>query len=535
MVSCHPDSRKSPDDVYILFYMEGKYSMRKKMTSKVMSVALAAAMAMSLAACANTGTTAPATDTTQPADTTTPVTDTTDTTDATQTTEPVVDEPVEEVEPYTVITNADGSPIDLGGIEIIQRDWWTNPDDYFMTNPKNDYDEARKEYVEWAQEKYNFTFKEQAISDWGSTPQDFIDYVSSGGDENNYLWVIRDDPSMASAMANGLMYDLSTLDCLDFSEEIFTLNKVHEQYTYKGGIYAMYTGLSEPRDGLFINEQILKDANVDVNEIYDAQANGTWTWDKLKEIMDKVQQDTDNDGTFDVWGITGNVGGWARTFACSNGGEFVGNSSDGYVYRLEDPQTVEGVNFAVELMTNYYMPRPVDPETGEAAPWDYYKEEFINGTVAFGLDGFYAGAAGGQWADVTFPVGFVMVPKGPSGEMINIWSNNPYVIPSCYDADTAWKIACAYYIYNQAPAGYEDYNGHISRARSGVFDDRACDETVPMMSEAAHGMITFDGMIPGLETGPQFTWNIYAGCDVSAAIESAAESWKTFVDTANGK
>ena len=492
--------------------------MRKKMTSKVMSVALTAAMAMSLAACSNNAAPAetPAETPETPATTETPAAD-------------VVEEPAEDVEPYTVITDADGNPVDLGGMEIIIRDWWTDPENYYLTNPQNEYDEARKEYVEWCEEKYNFTIKQMAISDWGSTPADFVDYVTTGGDDNNYIWIVRDSAEMAKAVATGLCYDLSKLDCLDFSEEIFTANKVHEQYTYKGGIYAMYTGISEPRDGIFINEQILADANVDVNEIYDAQADGTWTWDKFKEVMDRIQKDTDNDGTNDIWGVTGNTGGWGRTFALSNGGEFVGNGANGYTYRLEDPQTIEGLEFAVELMNDYYMPRP------EGAQWDYYKEEFLAGTVAFAIDGFYAGCPGGQWADATFPVGFVMLPKGPSGKILNCWSNNPTVIPSCYDDEKAWDLAFAYYIINQDPAGYEGYNGQISRARSGIFDDRACEETVPMMSEAEHGMITYDGMIPGLETGSQLTWNLYPGADVSAAVDGAAESWKSFIDQANGQ
>nr|MCR5800712.1 hypothetical protein [Lachnospiraceae bacterium] len=269
--------------------------MRKKMTARVLSVALSAAMVMSMAACSNGGGSGKG---------------------------------KKGADKYTIYTDANGKTVDLGGMEIIMRDWWTNPDDYFMTNPKNEYDEARKEYIEWAQETYNFTFKEQAISDWGSTPQDFVDYATTGGDEN-YVFILRDDAAIAQAMATGLMYDLSTLDCLDFSDSKFQANMLHEQYGFKGGIYAMYAGVSEPRDGLFINENILKDAGVDVNEIYDAQKNGTWTWDKFTEIMDKVQVDKDNDGVNDIWGFTGNTGSFTSDCVYSNGGELVGKDANG--------------------------------------------------------------------------------------------------------------------------------------------------------------------------------------------------------------
>ena len=518
-------------EVEYIFYMEGKYSMRKKMTSKVMSIALTAAMALSLAACSSGNDTS---NTPAPADTTGSSDTATETAPADTTTEPVADatEPVEEVEPYTVYTDADGNPIDLGGMEIVVRDWWTDPegDSYFRNNPQNEYEEARAEYVDWVEEKYNFKLVQKAISDWGSTPADFVDDVTSGGDGTNYVWIVRDSQEIAQAMATGLMYDLSKLDCLDFSEEFFTANKVHEQYTYKGGIYAMYGGLSEPRGGFYINKQILADANVDINDIYDAQKNGTWTWDMFLDILSQVQKDTDNDGTNDIWGVTGNTGGWGQMFAVSNGGEWVGNSADGYTYRLEDPETIEGMDFALKLLNEYYMPRP------EGANWDYYKEEFLNGTVAFCEDGgMYAGRSDGELASAQFPVGYVMIPAGPSGSLVNIASNNPVVLPSYYDDETAWKVAFAWYVWNQAPAGYEDYNPFVGQARTGIFDERACDETIPMMSEPEHVVITYSGMIPGISGAADMGWFPYPGGDTSAAIEMCAESWKTFIDTANGK
>ena len=66
-----------------------------------------------------------------------------------------------------------------------------------------------------------------AISDWGTANTDFINYVVSGGDDNNYVFALHTDASVGSAIANGLMYDLSKLDCLDFSAEKFARNKLH--------------------------------------------------------------------------------------------------------------------------------------------------------------------------------------------------------------------------------------------------------------------------------------------------------------------
>ena len=424
---------------------------------------------------------------------------------------------------YTVITDEDGNPIDLGGMDIIIRDWWSGDPE----PPRNDYEEARDEYREWIQDTYNFTIKSQAISDWGSAPADFVDYATTGGDEN-YLFVLRDDPALTSAMASGLMYDLSTLDCLDFEDEKFQQNKLHEQYSKGDAIYAMYAGVSEPRTGVYFNKRLLEEASIDPESIYDMQADGTWTWDAFADLMDQVQQDKDNDGVVDVYGLTLNEGVMTTAAVFSNGGSYIAKDEDGkYVYNLESPETLEALNWTVDMFNKYDLPDP------EGAEWDYYKEAFLNGMAAFMVEDEYAGTTGNFLEDVEDELGFVMFPKGPQADTyINVWSNNPVAIPACYDADKAWKLAFAWNLYTNQPAGYEDYID-LSNAEGGIFDFRAIDETIPMMMSSEHGTIAFHGMIPNLNLGQDFVWNIGPGAVVSEQVEAIRDTWKSYVEEAN--
>ena len=130
-------------------------------------------------------------------------------------------------------------------------------------------------------------------------------------------------------------------------------------------------------------------------------------------------------------------------------------------------------------------------------------------------------------------VGFVMFPKGPKAtDYVNVWTNNAVAIPACYDADKAWKIAFAWNLYTQAPsAEYKDYNGYLSTARNGIFDSRAVDETITMMSEK--GTIGFQSMVPNLDLGPDLVYNIAAGNVVSEQIEAIRDTWKAYIDEAN--
>ena len=517
--------------------------MKRALTKKVTAAITLAAMTMSAVGCgatsnggdATTATSTEATEDTTATETTDEAASTEDAADADADAETADAEDAGDTEEaesseggdlYEVKTDADGNPIDLGGMEIIIRDWWSGD----PTEPANDYEEAQQEYRDWAQETYNFTIKQQAISDWGSTPADFVDYATTGGDEN-YIWILRDDPAITSAISSGLMYDLSTLDCLDFSKDKFQRNLLHEQYGKDGHIYAMYAGYSEPRTGVYFNKRLLTEAGIDPESIYDMQADGTWTWDAFEDLLSKVQRDTDNDGVIDVYGMTLNEGVMTTEAIFANGGDIVGKDASGkYTYDLESPETLEALEWTVKIFSNY----DAEKANPEGAEWDYYKEQFLNGQAAFLVEDEYAGCPGNFLEDMTDEVGFVMFPKGPKGKnYINVWTNNPVAIPACYDADKAWKLAFAWDLWTNQPEGYEDFNGNISTARNGIFDTRAVDETITMMTQPEYGTIAYHGMIPNMSIGSDFIWNITPDCVVSEQVEAIADTWKAYIDEAN--
>jgi hypothetical protein len=500
--------------------------MRKSLTTKATAVIATAAMLTSMAGCGAQEAAPASTDTQQPAETAaeTPA-DTATETAAESTEAPAEEAASDEYDPYKVITDESGNPIDLGGMEVIIRDWWSGD----PAEPQNEYEEALKDYRDWIQETYNFTIKSQAISDWGSTPTDFVDYATTGGDEN-YVFILRDDPAITSAMANGLMYDLSTLDCLDFNDVKFQRNLLHKQYSKGDHIYAMFAGYSEARTGVYFNKRLLTEAGIDPESIYDMQADGTWTWDKFDELMSKVQQDKDNDGTIDVYGLTLNEGVMTTQAIFSNGGSYIDKDASGkFVYNLESPETLEALEWTVDMFNKY----DAEVANPEGAEWDYYKEQFLNGQAAFLVEDEYAGTPGNFLEDMKDEVGFVMFPKGPKmNDYINVWSNNPAAIPACYDAEKAWKIAFAWNLYTQAPsAEYLDYNGYLSTARNGIFDERAVDETIQMMTEK--GTVAYHGVVPNLNLGSDFVWNIGPGAVVSEQVEAIRDTWKAYVDEAN--
>ncbi len=436
---------------------------------------------------------------------------------------PVVVPPVVETpeEKYEVLKDENGNVYDLGGMEIIIRQWWGSG------AATNEYEVAKQEYIDWAQDTYNFTIKEVAITDWASGPQEFVEYVTSGGDENNYIFTLRQDDIISNAISSGYMYDLNSLGIFDFTESKFQMNKVHQQYSKDGKVNAVAAGYSEPRCGMFFNKRLLKDAGIDPESIYDMQANGTWTWDAWTDMMEKVQRDIDNDGTIDVYGFDANYGIPVQQAVYSNNSEFVGLDAAGdYTYKFEDPATIEALEWFSDVMDEYAMDRP------EGAEWDYYKEAFINGEVAFSPDEAYMAQKNMPYVDMEDEIGFVQFPKGPqASSYTNCWTNNALVIPACYDEDKAWKIAFAWDVYTADIPGFEGYVNLGGYANSN-FDTRALNETLPTMMK--NGMITYQAMVPGLQMGTGFLYEFEPdGASVSELLDGVRDTYKEKINAAN--
>lgn len=422
---------------------------------------------------------------------------------------------------YTVLKDANGNVYDLGGMEIILGDWWT-PDE--VKEPKNAYDEARRDYLNFVQETYNFKIKQCAISSWGDMPTDFVNFATSGGPEN-YVFIMRQGGELISAVQNGLMYDLSTLDCLDFSEAKWdkTVEKIGTVGTAR---YLMRGEEHEPTTGVYFNKRLLKEAGVDPQSIYDMQANNTWTWEAFEGVLEKIKADTDGDGVIDRFAMTNFTSGNLFPAAIwSNGGSVIEQDADGKFYNnFESDATLEAMNWAMELVDKYEMIYPAD------AAWDYTYSAFRNGEAAFTSGRAYQ--AGQDYKDMEDDFGFVCFPMGPKAtDYTNIYNDNPYCIPACYDDQKAWNLAFAYNLYTQPIPGFEDYEGWKSNYYKSFRDTESVDLTLQRL--VTNGRVTYHNMIPGLQMGADLLWGISADKTPAQKAEEIRNTWAAYLEEAN--
>lgn len=510
--------------------------MKRKVLSRFMAASLVGVMTLSLAGCGNGGGNDSSGAGNQGGDNSSQQNSAVDQSSAgNQNSE--ADQPQEDVEPYPVLTDKDGNVPDLGGMEIIVRDWFSG--DGTRAEASDASTEALYEYQDWAQEKYNFKITQMQISGWGSTPEDFLNYVTGGGDDVNYVFVLRTGTEFEEAKANGLMYDLSTLDCLDFSQEKWN-SGVHEVNTDADGkILAMRPIYAEPRGGLYFNKRVITEAGINPDDIYKWQESGEWTWDKFLECCEKITRDTDNDGVNDVYAITCQDTVFYDEVICSNNAHYVAKENGKYVNKLESNETVQAMNWALDTWQKHHYPMP------EGAVWDYFMDVWKEGKAGFFADQVYRmgqdfgpnkdenGVPDGTYK-VPDELGFVCFPKGPNASDYSNWySDNPYVIPACYDPDRAWKIAFALNAWTETPDGLSSASAYISGLRANFRDTEACDFTIPRL--VANGGVTYHGQVSGLSTGNDIYWKLNENNSLAQQLEKIRDKWNYYIALANGE
>ncbi len=497
--------------------------MISKTVRKTLALSLTAVMAVgAMAGCGSK-------DDNQGADPTKAPADPTPTTEAAADPTKAPDDPTPTPEPdaYTLRTDANGNTYDLGGMEIIIRDWWANGE----RQRNNAYDEARWDYIEWAEATYNFTIKEQAIGDWGSNPNDFVDYATTGGDEN-YIFTLRQCGTIVSAMNSGLMYDLASLDCLDFTEDKWQGAGVHVLMGKGDAVYGMRGTDPEPRGCIFFNKRLLQEAGVDYNDLYTWQENGEWTWDKFEEICKKVQRDTNNDGTVDIYAMVQQGAEFHKQGVFANGGSFIDKDASGkYFNDLESAETIEALNWTIRMRNEYEMPQP------EGSEWNYYVAEFKNASAAFLTGQVYM--AGQDLSGMADEFGCVVFPKGPSAkEYIGFYEDNVYVIPACYDEDKAWKIAFAYDLYTQPVPGFEDSDAWKAGYYGNFSDTESVDLSLARL--VTGGSLMHHLMVTGIDLGNDILYNIGTANNEEGQVytpaqkaEELREAWNAYINDAN--
>ena len=361
--------------------------------------------------------------------------------------------------------------LDFGGQEVFIYDWYS---DGTRNQYPNKEQQLQYDYWDWLQETYNVTVTQIKLADWFGMPTELAAIAEQK--DNSRLCIVSLGSGFASqAIADGLFMPWT----YGLDQDVFNVETV--QFMSRNGVcYGVSWGTEvEPRQGVFFNKRILEEAKIDWNEIYDAQADGTWTWDKMEEYMDKVQRS--GDGKTDIWALTGNRDDVTVGLVVSNEADFFKVNINGKLLpAIRSADTKEALEKRIEWGKKYLRPY---------SEWDDYKRFWAEGNVAFMIgqayEGFAYNSTVGQIADGW---GFVAMPKGPrSDRYVSAADNNVYGIPNAYDEATALKLEQIFTLWT-SPVPGADQNAW-AEGMDQLTDNRAIYETYAMLRQNEHACI----------------------------------------------
>lgn len=413
----------------------------------------------------------------------------------------------------------------LGGLEIIIGDHWS-PET--PAEPANAQEEATLAYRQEIMAKYNFKIQSKAVAGWGEMTDVCVNSITAGEPAAQVFEL--DYRFVAKPMANGLFYDLATLKEFDFTEDKWN-SAVKDLMTKGKSIYGMRAGKSEPRGGVIWNKRLFEEAGLDPNLPYDLQKSGEWTWSKFEELCKTLTRDTNGDGVTDIYATVSQGACTMTCLAISNGAQWIGKDANGVLFNNSgSKEALEAMDFSVKLYNaGYEMPQPADTN------WDYFIALFQEGRAAMTFNEEYACQPGNIYGDaMEDEVGFVMPPKPDGAETYHSYvCDNISIIPSCYDADMASKIAFGYNVYTMNTPGYDDPDDWKSSYYSHFNDDRAVDETIVMFNDGVHAEFLNNTLVAGLETGDLVWTYPFADVTPQQKVEEIKDSWDSIIAESN--
>ena len=408
------------------------------------------------------------------------------------------------------------SNIDFGGKTIYIYDYWGN-----YNIPQDRLSEVEREF--------NCKIVREARGDWGTIGQEMTDYVTKGGEGDGLALFIIEPGKVSELITSGVAapwnYDFTTSDWNKAETEFLTIG---------GKTYGAVPDNGEPRQMLYFNKRVLEEAGIDYQTIYDAQKNGTWTWDMLTDLLKKTTRDLDNDGMNDVYGITGSRDDLYQIAVFANGGSFVDyDEKDQLQPTLGEDKARTALEWATDLWNDYSMPTP------EGASWDWYKEGFKTGNTAFYCFQGYAGFNGGYYelSDMADEWGAVAFPAGEkNGNYLTVVSDNVTMMPNLYDKETNAALAT---VYDKWTRGYDDpqANGAWAQELYNHTDERAVDETYAMLAQEEHQVVNKSNLLGSVNEvlGANLFWNLGDKDTFAQVIQDAVSAIKTLCDEFNAK
>ena len=221
------------------------------------------------------------------------------------------------------------------------------------------------------------------------------------------------------------------------------------------------------------NKELCEAAGYPADTLFQAVRDGKWDYSMMLEIARKITKDSDNDGTFDIYGVA---------LDC-DGNEAWTNATGPIIYKdgkwtanLLDPQLMPSLDFMYALS----QPDMTIPVIGDTASRGQRRTNFYEGRAGFaGLYGGNLDSDGCKEMAGNNKLGILPIPKGPNADhyILNMVDLDTFV---CQMANQDWEKAAK--VMNAIGAGVTDLDSYKEQVRKWLADD---EESVEMLFDYA--------------------------------------------------
>lgn len=169
------------------------------------------------------------------------------------------------------------------------------------------------------------------------------------------IWAVRYDSDFMNAYNAGMIQPLEDLKCIDLGDTT-KFSNFSEKYKIGGKHYAFYPQLYgymqiSVHSVLYANKALLKSNGIDINDIYDMQDAGTWTWDAFADIAKKVSNSSTG-----VYAIQDDADGYLyRSLMASNNTDYVVLQNNKLKFNASSEAAKKVMNYYSQLMTDGVM------------------------------------------------------------------------------------------------------------------------------------------------------------------------------------
>ncbi|HHT35661.1 MAG: ABC transporter substrate-binding protein [Candidatus Wallacebacter cryptica] len=298
-----------------------------------------------------------------------------------------------------------------------QTRWWgVTP-----LGPRNEFDwygpdSLLQAHIEEIEEMFNCKIEWVEPGEWFGDQSFLVTHMMAG--DLPFHFTHLEEERMAIQASLGTLAPLEDVLEDDFYEgypDLFKSDVRNPGYTFGNHVYG-FEALNFQREVVGIIWNIDLFEREGLPNLYELYENGEWTYEVMADIARKATKDTDGDGVIDQMGLYVDPQRFYTHAVYSFGGSFERNANGKIEFALNDPKSLQGLEFAVGLFRE------------GVANADYWGKR-RDGNFAMGY--YYVHDLPNVGQNSTDRFGIVPPPKGPGSDehLVDIWSQWMGVIP----------------------------------------------------------------------------------------------------------